>query len=379
MSPTSPLTLLIAAHESSHREVLAEMIQMLRPDVLIEQFDVEGREEEAVGVVDVAMVVETTPDKIGELSAQVRARHGDAALVIIAPRFDERAISVAAQVEASAIVASPCEPVALARAIEAQERTVRFSGRCAGVETGQLLRLHAAASSDGILHLASDGRQGAIHFEDGQPVHAYCGESVGADAVRELLAWTGAKVSWMTGRSGSARTILGRIEGLLERDLGGEPVQLEVDEAPRVVLDKLERLSQTQDILGAYLLRNTEIITGHTDASLDAVIIGRALSRLARVFHDLEEQQGDLAGTEIQATVGEHRLVVDRLGPTRLGFQVGVVVRQATPVCKSLRRLLRQIDRSFRKSLVAAARQQGASGGAPDQSPRGASGLHRVA
>ena len=45
------------------------------------------------------------------------------------------------------------------------------------------------------------------------------------------------------------------------------------------------------------------------------------------------------------------RLVVDSLGPRDLRYQVGVVVRQASPVCKSLRRLLRQIDRSFERSM----------------------------
>ncbi|WP_420870672.1 hypothetical protein [Enhygromyxa salina] len=225
----------------------------------------------------------------------------------------------------------------------------------------------------------------------------------GADAVRELLGWADAKATWIAGRSASARTIVGRIEGLLERDLGDAQRGRDLlDEAPLDVLDKIERLAQTPDILAAYLLRNTEIIAGTNDSSLDEAVVGRALSRLAQVFHDIEDQQGDGAGSEIQATVGEHRLVVDRLGPSRLGFQVGVVVRQATPVCKSLRRLLRQIDRSFRKSLAVSARKQasagsgsagtGASAAGPASSeatsagpasavsdPRQATSLHRVA
>ena len=57
--------------------------------------------------------------------------------------------------------------------------------------------------------------------------------------------------------------------------------------------------------------------------------------------------------------LGTVRLVVDRLGPKEMGYQVGVVVRQASPVCKSLRRLLRQIDRSFSRALAKGANGPG--------------------
>jgi hypothetical protein len=277
-------------------------------------------------------------------------------IVVIAPRFDERAIEVAAGVEATAIVASPCEPGALLRVLDEHERRVRHAGRCHGVATAELLRLHGAAASSGVLHLSSAAGSGAIHVEDGQPIHAHTPSNRGIDAVREMLGWTEAKATWITGRSASARTIVGRIEGLLERQHADRPDRNHLDDAPPDVVDKLERLAATQDILAAYLLRNTEVVTGRNASTLEDAVVGRALSRLSQVFQDMEDQQGDGAGSEIQATIGEHRLVVDRLGPSRLGFQIGVVVRQATPVCKSLRRLLRQIDRSFRKSLSSGVR-----------------------
>jgi hypothetical protein len=362
MTATPTLTLLIAAHDPKQGGALAEMVQNLRPGVQVVQFG-EG-EQDGERELAMAMVVEHGGgEQFGELSSRVRARHPGICMVVIASRFDERAIDVAARVEATAIIPSPCEPGALLRVLKTQERKIEFAGRCGAVETGELLRLHASSLSSGILHLRVGGRSGAIHLEDGQPVHAHCEGLRGADAVRELLGWTDVKATWIAGRSASARTIVGRIEGLLERDLGDAPRGRDLlDEAPLDVLDKIERLAQTPDILAAYLMRNTEVIAGTNDSSLDEAVVGRALSRLAQVFHDLEDQQGDGAGSEIQATVGEHRLVVDRLGPSRLGFQVGVVVRQATPVCKSLRRLLRQIDRSFRKSLAVAARKQASAG-----------------
>lgn len=375
MTPnSSPLTLLIAAHAPHQSSALAEMVQSVRPGVRISQFS----EGPPIDGPSVAMVVEPGGLELGELSKRVRAAHPGVSIIVIAPRFDERAIEVAAGIEAAAIIASPCEPGALLRVLDAHERKAAFAGRCGAVETGELLRLHAAASSNGILHLATASLSGAIHLEDGQPVHAHTVERRGAEAVRELLGWTQAKVTWIAGRSASARTIVGRIEGLLERQPMERPGQQEVEDAPRDVLEKIERLAQTPDILAAYLLRNCEIVAGRNDSALEDAVVGRALSRLSQVFHDIEEQQGDEAGSEIQATIGEHRLVVDRLGPSRLGFQIGVVVRQATPVCKSLRRLLRQIDRSFRKSLSAGTRSSAPATLNPAPSEARAD-LHRVA
>jgi hypothetical protein len=373
---TTPLTVLIAAHEPSQSTALADMVRSIRPGVRTSQFS-RGAEDVHDGA-NVAMVVETAGPDVGELSARVRAAHPDLPIVVIAPRFDERAIEVAAGVEASAIVASPCEPGVLLRVLDDHERRIRFAGRCRGLETAALLELLAAGSHNGVLHLASAAGSGAIHLEGGQPIHAHTASLRGSDAVREMFDWTDAKVTWLAGRSASARTITERIEALVEREVAERPSSLEVDYPPDVI-DKLERLAQTPDILAAYLLRNNEVITGRNSSDLDELVIGRALSRLSQVFHDMEEQQGDGAGSEIQATVGDHRLVVDRLGPSRLGFQIGVVVRQATPVCKSLRRLLRQIDRSFRKSLLAGARPTAAPGIPAMPTSETSPNFHRVA
>lgn len=381
---SNPMILMIAADDPTQAAALGEMLHHIRPDLQISSFAQPGDGGPKMsGEPDLAMVVEPLGDEIGGLSARVRAAHPNVNLVMIAPRFDERAIAAAAGVGAAAILASPCESAALIRVIKSQQRKVRFSGRCGSVDTGELLRLHVAAASNGVLHLGGGGRTGAIHLEDGQPVHAHCGELRGSEAVRELLRWRGVDASWIEGRSGSTRTIVGRVEGLLERDLDDDPTDyVSVEEAPREVIERLDRLAGIEDILGVYLLRNTEIVNGRSDSSLDDVLISRALTGLARVFLAMEDQQGERSGTEIQATVGDHRLVVDRLGPARLGFQIGVVVRQATPVCKSLRRLLRQLDRNFRRLLAERARAMGAGASASSGSGGGAveaASFHRVA
>jgi hypothetical protein len=377
---STPLILMIAADDPTQAAALGEMLHHIRPDLHICTFISPSTLEP-----DLAMVVEQVGEEIGTLSARVRAAHPGVNLVMIAPRFDERAIAAAACVNAAAIIPSPCESAALIRVIKSQQRKVRFPGRCGAVDTGELLRLHVAGSSNGVLHLGGGGRMGAIHLEDGQPVHAHCGELRGSEAVRELLRWRSVDATWIEGRSGSTRTIVGRIEGLLERDLDDDPTDyVSVEEAPREVIERLDHLASIEDILGVYLLRNTEIVNGRSDSSLDDVLISRALTGLARVFMAMEDQQGERSGTEIQATVGEHRLVIDRLGPSRLGFQIGVVVRQATPVCKSLRRLLRQLDRNFRRLLADRARVMGtgaspSSGSGNAGDPIEAASFHRVA
>lgn len=382
MTATStPLTVLIAAHDPNQSTALADMVRSIRPGVRTVQL---SRVSEA-DVPNVAMVVEPAGPDLGELSKRVRAAYPDVSLVVIAPRFDERAIEVAAGVEAAAIVASPCEPGVLSRVLDEQERKVRHLGRSRGMETAEILRLLTSGGHDGVLHLASEAGSGAIHVDDGQPVHAHTANHRGVDAVREMLGWADSKATWIAGRSASARTIVGQINGLIERQLAERSSAGEVEDAPADVIDKLDRLAQTPDILAAYLLRNTEVVTGRNTSNIDDATIGRALSRLSQVFQDMEDQQGDGAGSEIQATVGEHRLVVDRLGPSRLGFQIGVVVRQATPVCKSLRRLLRQIDRSFRKSLLAGHRSAAAAPapasepGIPAMPSSETNNFHRVA
>jgi hypothetical protein len=359
---STPLTLMIAADDPTQAAALKEMLHHIRPDLHVTSFSqsFDGGSDLG-GEPDLAMVVEQLGEEVGQLSARVRAAHPGVSLVIIAPRFDERAIAAAARVGAAAIIPSPCESAALIRVIKSQQRKVRFPGRCGSVDTGELLRLHVAAASNGVLHLGGGGRMGGIHLEDGQPVHAHCGDLRGSEAVRELLRWRGVDATWIDGRSGSTRTIVGRVEGLLERELDDDPTDyVSVEEAPREVIERLDHLASIEDILGVYLLRNTEIVNGRSDSSLDDVLISRALTGLARVFLAMEDQQGERSGTEIQATVGDHRLVIDRLGPARLGFQIGVVVRQATPVCKSLRRLLRQLDRNFRRLLADRTRVMGA-------------------
>ena len=87
-----------------------------------------------------------------------------ATLTPFEPSTDRRADPVqaaAAKVGAVAIIPSPCEPAALTQVLRAHERKVAFAGRLSGIETGELLRLHALSGSDGVLVLEGSAGCGA--------------------------------------------------------------------------------------------------------------------------------------------------------------------------------------------------------------------------
>ncbi len=320
----------VLADYTDQVDVISAQIELKRPTVLLVDADV------------------------AHVLSQIRRSNPDLPIVLSSARVDDRQIDDAVRHGVRGIVRTPCEPLAMLSVLSSPEPLAEFKGHSAGVKTAVMLGLYCTAGYEGVLHLrSSEGKSGSIHLESGQPVHASCGEFTGPDAVKDMLNWEGATATWLSGQTGCARTIIGRWEGLLDGvpEAGHATPDHLVPLAYPDVMEKLARLAQTPDILGAFLLRNAEVVTGRCVAHLDEAVVGRALCRLAHVFHDVEQQHSEEISGEIQATVGAQRLVVDRLGPPQLGFQVGVVVRQASPVCKSLRRLLRQIDRSFRKQM----------------------------
>lgn len=327
------------ALSASHEAIVAVAIH---PDHVIPRMREQGP---TVAVIDTSLL---------GLAEAIRGEFHHAPLVLLSPRVDDAQVEAAVRLHASAVLRNPCEPAALLRTLQQPIPASEFRGHCRGVPSAMLLGLHCSSGSDGVLHFSSPhGLRGAVHLEGGQPVHASCGDMNGPDAVRSILSWEDSLTTWIPGRTGCARTIIGRWEGLLEspslapQGANDEMIPLAYPD----VMEKLARLAHTPDILGAFLLRNAEVVTGRCSNLIDEGIAGRALCRMAHVYHDIEGQLQENVSTEVQATVGSLRLVVDQIGPDSMGFQVGVIVRQASPVCKSLRRLLRQIDRSFRKSV----------------------------
>lgn len=318
----------------------------------------------------VAVDLSLGSDVTSAVVAEVERRFPGLPVVATVERAGDEEIAQACHLDAAALLVKPYELSMLMQLLHAPAPDAGFSGSCTGVPTALLLALCCQKGQDGVLHLRCEGgrgrpdRRGSIHVEGGQPVHASAGEHTGAEAVQAMLGWPDAEASWLPGNTGCARTIVGRWEGLLMRPAADrDPGDLEhiVAIAYPEVIDKLSRLSQTQDVLGAYLLRHAEVVAGRCTSDIDEPLASRALCRLAHVFFDVEAQPHDTDGREIQTIVGGLRLVLDRVGPPEARFQVGVIVRQAAPVCKSLRRLLRQIDSAFgRAARGKARRRQGA-------------------
>lgn len=309
---------------------------------------------------DRAPAVVVTDANTPAVADALRAKYPNAPLILVAERIETPQVEVAVRTQAAAMVRLPCDAADLRRVIEAPTPAKEFAGTCRGVSTAMLLALYCGSGADGVLYLvrAEDAVSGCIHLEGGQPVHAACGATVGPDAVKQMLGWHDAGARFIAGRTGAARTVVGRWEAVLADTRGPSHDDMLPVAIPQV-MEKLARLSQTPDILGAFLIRNAEIVTGRCLPELDEKVLGRALCRMSNAFADIDGVEGEDAGREIQAMLGTVRLVVDRLGPKEMGYQVGVVVRQASPVCKSLRRLLRQIDRSFSRALAKGANGPG--------------------
>jgi len=313
----------------------------------------------------VAMSLDVDDDTSTSIVAEIERRCPGLPLIGIATRIDDHRIAAACHLGAAGILVRPISRASLMAVLQAPAGDAGFAGTCTAVPTAQLLTLHCSTAADGILHLNCAGsahreeRVGSIYLEAGQPVHATAGDLVGSEAVHAMLSWVDAEASWIPGNARPARTIVGRWEGLLARSVpdrrmeDAEAIERMVAVAYPEVIEKLSRLAQTPDVLGAFLLRHAEVVAGRCAPEVDEQLASRALCRLAHVFFDVEAQPTEDAGREIQAIVGTMRLVLDRIGPSSAGFQVGVFVRQAAPVCKSLRRLLRQIDGAFSRALKA--------------------------
>jgi len=318
----------------------------------------------------VALSADLDDDTSTSVVAEIESSHPGLPLIVVASRLDDEGVADACHLGAAGVLVRPVTAAGLLGVLHVPVSDAGFAGSCTAVPTAQLLTLHCSTGADGILHLRCPGnahhdeRLGSIYLEAGQPVHATAGDLVGSEAVHAILGWVDAEATWIPGQPRPARTIVGRWEGLLARSASdramddAEAIERMVAVAYPEVIEKLSRLAQTTDVLGAFLLRHAEVIAGRCSPEVDEQLAARALCRLAHVFFDVEAQPTEEAGREIQAIVGSMRLVLDRIGPSSAGFQVGVFVRQAAPVCKSLRRLLRQIDSAFSRAVKARNRRE---------------------
>jgi DNA-binding response OmpR family regulator len=83
-----------------------------------------------------------------------------------------------------------------------------LGGSVEHLSMSDLLQILALNRKDGVLHLAEDGREGRILFEDGGIVHAACDEVTGLKALYRMLGWSRARFRLVSGNGAAPeRTI----------------------------------------------------------------------------------------------------------------------------------------------------------------------------
>jgi hypothetical protein len=119
-------------------------------------------------------------------------------------------------------------------------------------------------------------------------------------------------------------------------------------------MERLKRLFSTPGILGVYLLKDAVVIWGHSLFAPLNPLVARSFSSLAYLYYDAHATSTTLSPVdkfEAQATVGTRRYVLSRIGEGENHLLVGILVSPHHPICKSLQRYLRQIDRSYRRAM----------------------------
>ena len=77
------------------------------------------------------------------------------------------------------------------------------------------MRLVLAHGKNGIAHVSTDGRSGAVYIHDGAVVHAATGELSGTEAFYELALWKHGRFDFQGTDAGAQKTILTSTRSLL--------------------------------------------------------------------------------------------------------------------------------------------------------------------
>ena len=70
-----------------------------------------------------------------------------------------------------------------------REQPDGFEGRVAKVRLEDIIQLNCLSRNTLALFVSNNGRSGVIYFQDGEIVHAECGESFGEGALYSILQW----------------------------------------------------------------------------------------------------------------------------------------------------------------------------------------------
>jgi CheY-like chemotaxis protein/predicted regulator of Ras-like GTPase activity (Roadblock/LC7/MglB family) len=99
--------------------------------------------------------------------------------------------------------------------LEAIEEKKGFMGTISDFQLSDLIQMNCLGRMTTALHINGEDYQGSIYIEDGNIVHADCGDRDGEDAVFEMLAWEGGNFSTERGKRAPKETIIKGWQSLL--------------------------------------------------------------------------------------------------------------------------------------------------------------------
>jgi len=99
--------------------------------------------------------------------------------------------------------------------LEAIEEKKGFMGTISDFQLSDLIQMNCLGRMTTALHITGDEYEGSIYIDEGNIVHALCGEKEGQDAMFEMLAWEGGNFSAERGKRSPKETIIKGWQSLL--------------------------------------------------------------------------------------------------------------------------------------------------------------------
>jgi CheY-like chemotaxis protein/predicted regulator of Ras-like GTPase activity (Roadblock/LC7/MglB family) len=99
--------------------------------------------------------------------------------------------------------------------LEALEEKRGFMGTISDFQLSDLIQMNCLGRMTTALYISGDDYEGSIYIEEGNIVHAVCGDKEGQDAMFEMLAWEGGNFSTERGKRSPKETIIKGWQSLL--------------------------------------------------------------------------------------------------------------------------------------------------------------------
>ena len=125
-----------------------------------------------------------------------------------------------------------------------------------------------------------------------------------------------------------------------------------IEAAARDLTWRLEAIFESESVLATYVLRGGLPVVSFQHAELDE-LPRTVVTHTSQLLVEIDPRLDDETEPKVHTLVGSYRVTVMRIGPRPLGYHVGVMIEADSPIEHSLWRLLRQLDRAFRKRLAA--------------------------